>query len=68
MNPDGSGVVNLTNTPTESESQPAWSPDGRFIAFLRDGDIYWMRANGTGLTRLSAAVAAQARPRLVAGQ
>jgi TolB protein len=59
VNPDGTGLVNITNTTGQEESDPAWSPDGRFIAFLRrdpDGsqfkDLYVMRADGTGLTHL----------------
>jgi len=56
MKADGSGVANLTNHPAE-DWFPAWSPDGRRIAFhsYRDGDaeIYVMNANGSGLTRLT---------------
>ncbi|MDR7100114.1 dipeptidyl aminopeptidase/acylaminoacyl peptidase [Lysobacter niabensis] len=33
---DGTGRVQLTRTPTHSESRPLWSPDGRAIAFLSD--------------------------------
>ena len=33
MSADGSGLVNLTQTPTEGEDQPAWSPDGAYLVF-----------------------------------
>ena len=33
---DGTGLMNLTNTPDRFESYPAWSPDGRRIAFWGD--------------------------------
>ncbi len=40
VNPDGTGVVQLTNAPDQSGSpvrdeKPTWSPDGRSIAFTR---------------------------------
>jgi hypothetical protein len=53
---DGGGLRNLTNNP-EDDSAPAWSPDGKLIAFTsrRDGreQIYVMNADGTGLRRVS---------------
>jgi Tol biopolymer transport system component len=59
MNADGSGVVRLTNSP-HADSRPAWSPDGRKIAFARAGDstacgIYVMNADGSGLARMTTA-------------
>ena len=33
--------------------EPAWSPDGHRIAFVRDGDIYVARANGTRVRRVA---------------
>ena len=52
MNPDGSGVVNLTNN-LATDTDPAWSPDGSKIAFVsgRDGlcHIYVMNPDGTGV-------------------
>jgi|SRR5215203_7378175 len=53
MNPDGTGERNLTNTSTEQEAVPAWSPDGEKIAFEGEtennpGAIYVMNADGTG--------------------
>ena len=49
---DGSGVVRLTDG-----RDPAWSPDGRRIAFvsIRDGnsEIYVMNADGSGAIRLT---------------
>jgi Tol biopolymer transport system component len=53
INADGSGEVNLTNTPTLSERAPAWSPNGRKIAFIKGSadffvpDIWVMNADGT---------------------
>jgi hypothetical protein len=35
--------------------KPAWSPDGNWIAFRRDGDIYVMRSDGSRVRRIVAA-------------
>jgi hypothetical protein len=51
---DGSGAVNITNTPGIDEDFPAWSPNGSRIAFSRDGDIATVAPNGTGLVMLTA--------------
>jgi hypothetical protein len=57
INADGSGQVNLTNSPDIDEGFPAWSPDGRRIAFTtrRDGnnEIYLMDADGSNSVRLT---------------
>lgn len=59
INPDGTGLTNLTNNPA-SDVLPAWSPDGTKIAFssrFRPGDtsreIYVMNADGSGQQRLT---------------
>jgi Tol biopolymer transport system component len=56
MNPDGSGVIQLTND-SKGSAGPAWSRDDRKIAFTRSRDgnseIYVMNADGTGQTRLT---------------
>ena len=56
MKTDGSEVRNLTKNDAD-DTAPAWSPDGKLIAFTsnRDGkaQIYLMNADGTGLRRLS---------------
>jgi hypothetical protein len=73
MNRDGSGVERLTfNHPPGEPSggaydiQPDWSPDGELIAFesRRGGpaDVYLMRPDGTGLTRLTEHPARDAEP------
>lgn len=41
----------LTENPTDSE--PNFSPDGRTIAFARDGDIYSVRPDGSGERHLT---------------
>jgi Tol biopolymer transport system component len=57
MNPDGSGVQRLT-TSGGQDVEPAWSPDGKRVAFVStrhdlSGEIYTMNADGTGVQRLT---------------
>jgi TolB protein len=57
MNPDGSGVIRLTNNLAWDRSV-AWSPDGTRIAFIRyrdalDTEIHVMNADGSGATLLT---------------
>jgi Tol biopolymer transport system component len=56
MNPDGSGQTNITNNGSFDES-PAFSPDGKKIAFLsaRDGrpQIFVMNADGSDPVNVS---------------
>jgi Tol biopolymer transport system component len=60
MNPDGTGQVNLTNTPDAAEVWPAFSPDGQQIAYRRyeapdyfPMDIWVMNAAGTDQRNLT---------------
>jgi Tol biopolymer transport system component len=50
----------LTENP--GDSQPDFSPDGRLIAFVRGGDIYAMRADGSGQHPLTSGPEVDSRP------
>jgi len=58
MNPLGSEVTRLTETPGISEAEARWSPDGSKIAFEASGigqdGVYVMDANGSNVVRLTA--------------
>src|SRR6185437_4422611 len=47
MNPDGSGVVQLTSIATLLDD-PKWSPDQQYIAFVCTNYLMVMRADGSG--------------------
>ncbi len=65
MNVDGTQRVRITDGQGINAS-PAWSPDGKQIAFLsnRDGDwdVYVINTDGTGLRRLTDNTARDASP------
>jgi len=50
----------LTENPADSE--PDFSADGRKIAFVRDGDVWSMRADGTGQHKLTSGAQIDSRP------
>ncbi len=50
----------LTEDPTDTE--PDFSADGRKIAFVRGGDVWAMRADGTGQHRLTSGAEVDGRP------
>jgi Tol biopolymer transport system component len=53
-NPDGTNEVNVTNSP-QQERAPAWSPDGRMIAYIRrpERSLFVMNADGTNVRELA---------------
>jgi TolB protein len=53
VNPDGSGLQDLTNDPAVRNIRPDWSPDGRKIVFVKQGVIDVMNADGTDQTPLT---------------
>jgi Tol biopolymer transport system component len=55
MNPNGSGVKNVTKTNAlgQNDGFSAWSPDGRKVAFARGGDIFVRNADGTNEIQLT---------------
>jgi TolB protein len=57
MNADGSNLVNLTNGafPSNGIYYPAWSPDGKKIAFVANG-LETMNADGTNIQQLAVGV------------
>ena len=50
----------LTEDPTDTE--PAFSPDGTAIAFVRGGDLFSVRADGSGLRQLTSGPELDSKP------
>lgn len=65
INADGTQLANLSNHPA-LDLYPAWSPDGKRIAFVSDRDydweIYVMNADGSGAMRLTINTATDYQP------
>jgi len=58
VTPEGKGVTNLTRTKSVTDSAPAWSPDGGYLAFVAcrectTSDLCVMNADGSGVTRVT---------------
>jgi Tol biopolymer transport system component len=52
----------LTEDPADTE--PSFSADGRTIAFVRGGDVFTMRADGTGRRQLTRGLEIDSRPQV----
>jgi hypothetical protein len=54
MNPDGSNYRLIYTFPNDSSTLSGWSPSGKYmVLYLNDNDLWFLRTDGTGLTRLS---------------
>jgi dipeptidyl aminopeptidase/acylaminoacyl peptidase len=56
----GGRLNQLTEDPTDTE--PAFSPDGRTIAFVRGGDLYSVRPDGSGQRQLTSGAELDSAP------
>ncbi len=53
MNTDGSSLVRLTDFEEADLSDLDWSPDGKYLAFVNDSDIYTLDVEELTVTRLT---------------
>ena len=58
----GGHLNQLTEDPTDS--QPNFSPDGRTIAFVRGGDVYSIRPDGSGQRQLTSGPEVDSVPKI----
>lgn len=57
MNADGTGKANITSSPSVSDYEAEWSPDGTQVVFLAyaavEWEVYVVNADGSGLQNIS---------------
>jgi len=69
IRPDGSDLRQITTEPS-AETEPAWSPDGRLIAFISDRDnripqLFYGDPEGKRAQQLTVSVGAKERPQFL---
>jgi len=69
VRPDGSGLRQITTDPS-AENDPAWSPDGRLIAFISDRDnripqLFYADPEGRRVQQLTVSVGAKEKPQFL---
>ncbi len=65
MNMDGTHVARVTTPPAsakDGDTNPDFSPDGKRLAFVRDGAIYIVAIDGSGLRQVTPASLLASRP------
>jgi TolB protein len=68
MGADGGNVAQVVGQPSAADLGPAWSPDGRHLAFMRivrqggRPDLYVVNANGSARVRLTRTIVAERDP------
>jgi len=60
MNDDGTDLTRLTSGPADSD--PAPSPNGKLVAFIRDGDVHVVDAVTGAVTRLTTTADVESSP------
>jgi Tol biopolymer transport system component len=53
IRPDRTGDAPVTNDPSASDDTPAWAPSGRRLAISRNGRIWTVAPDGSGLRQLT---------------
>lgn len=69
IRPDGSGLRQITTDPS-AETDPAWSPDGRLIAFISDRDnrvpqLFYADPEGRRVQQLTVSIGAKEKPQFL---
>jgi TolB protein len=66
-----SGTVRALSDGKGRDMMPAWSPDGKYLVYTsergKEADLYLVRADGSGTTRLTRAGGADWLPRWISG-